>query len=191
MDPTRFDQLTRALTDRRPSRRSLFGVLAGAAVAAGFAAGEETVAKPKRCPKGKKRCGRKCIPIAKCCTAADCGEGETCTKGVCTGGGGGGTPPDQCPVVSTCNAEPNACGRNAENTEDCICLRAVDGNTICVNPVETCQGLKPCTSTNGPEETSCRNLRGFHWFCQEQAFDAQGRACGCGQVCVPECDNRA
>ena len=93
-------------------------------------------------------------------------------------------PPDRCSNVAVCNQAYVACGTTAGNGGDCSCNRAVEKNTICVNSLDSCDGLVPCKSTK-----QCRKKLGFHFFCQQQAFDAQGRACGCGQVCVTECDN--
>lgn len=104
--------------------------------------------------------------------------------------------PNQCPVASICNTAPNVCG-TAATGEDCSCERSTEGTNVCVNSGVGCPTpLRECTSTDGPEATSCRNSAGFHFFCQEAKTNGAGIPCGCGQttttgrVCMPECDNR-
>jgi hypothetical protein len=104
-------------------------------------------------------------------------------------------PVDQCPAASICNTAPNVCG-TAATGEECSCELSTEGNNVCVNSGVGCPAvLRECTSTDGPEPTSCRNLAGFHFFCQEVKTNGAGVKCGCGQslttgrVCMPECDN--
>jgi hypothetical protein len=110
---------------------------------------------------------------------------------VCNGDCEAGTcvPPDRCSNVGVCNTPPPACGTTAPGDLDCSCEVAVENNRVCINFIESCDGLQACTSTDGDEATSCKSLVGNHFFCQKAKTDAQGRPCGCGQVCVPECDN--
>ena len=104
--------------------------------------------------------------------------------------------PNQCPAASICNTAPNVCG-TAATGEECSCELSTEGNTVCVNSGVGCPTpLRECTSTAGPEATSCRNNgAGFHFFCQEVKTNGAGVKCGCGQtlpsgrVCMPECDN--
>ena len=105
-------------------------------------------------------------------------------------------PRDRCGgPVGICNADPTPCGTTAEG-EVCGCERAVEGNNVCVNSGadNVCDTAVECTSTDGPEATSCRSQVGFHFYCQE-AKRSGNQFCGCGfgtvtgRVCVPECDN--
>ena len=89
-------------------------------------------------------------------------------------GGGRGIPRDQCPVSAKTNAP--VCGW--EPGGDCDCHLAIEGNNFCGGFLTTCTGLQSCTSTQ-----DCRDTVGFHFVCQA----ANGG--GCGQVCVPECEN--
>ena len=107
-----------------------------------------------------------------------------------------GSRADRCSgPVGICNADPTPCGRTATG-EICGCERSVEGNNVCVNSGDgnVCAQAVECTSTDGPEATSCRSQVGFHFYCQE-AKSANGKFCGCGfgtttgRVCVPECDN--
>lgn len=99
-------------------------------------------------------------------------------------------PQDQCAgPTGICNADPTACGHSADG-EICGCELAVEGNTFCADGANPCAQAVECTSTNGKNDpTSCRNLVGFHFVCQE------AKPCGCGvgtatgRVCVAECDN--
>jgi hypothetical protein len=109
---------------------------------------------------------------------------------------GNASPVNQCPAgASICNTAPNVCG-TAATGEECSCELSTEGNIVCVNSGVGCPTpLRECTSTDGPEPTSCRNLAGFHFFCQENKTNGAGVKCGCGQalttgrVCMPECDN--
>ena len=84
-------------------------------------------------------------------------------------------PADMCPVAARTNAP--VCGMDPDG--ECSCHRAVEGNNFCGGQINTCAGLRACTST-----ADCRESVGFHFVCQA----ADGGACG--QVCVPECENR-
>lgn len=178
MDTQRFDRIASTYAETR-TRRGALRALTAAAFAAGSLAvlgGGDVDAKKKR----KKKKGGK-------------GKGG---KGGNNGGGGGGRK-DRCGgPVGICNADPTPCGQTAEG-EICGCERAVEGNNVCINSGadNVCDLAYECTSTDGPEETSCRNMVGFHFYCQEAKRNAAGQFCGCGfgtatgRVCVPECDN--
>ena len=84
-------------------------------------------------------------------------------------------PADMCPVAAKTNAP--VCGMDPDGA--CDCHLAVEGNNFCGGQVNTCAGLRACTST-----AYCRESVGFHFVCQA----AEGGACG--QVCVPVCENR-
>ena len=87
MDSSSFDRLTR-LVASSPTRRALGGGVLGSLIAVlGFG---EVEAAP--CPKGKKRCKKKCIPRRNCCTNSECrpaATGRVCKGGRC-----------QCPPAS-------------------------------------------------------------------------------------------
>src|SRR5688572_12404380 len=86
MDSNRFDTFTRTFRSRRDITRTLAGTAAGLL---GFAHGYDAAAAP--CPKGKKRCGKKCIPKHRCCTTDQCRpktSGKVCKKGRCVCPGG-------------------------------------------------------------------------------------------------------
>lgn len=104
-------------------------------------------------------------------------------------------PKDRCNgPTGICNADPTPCGHSATG-ETCGCERAVEKNNVCVDGANPCPVIRECTSTNGKEATSCRNMLGFHFYCQEAKRNASGQFCGCGfgtatgRVCVAECDN--
>jgi hypothetical protein len=84
-------------------------------------------------------------------------------------------PADMCPVSAKTNAP--VCGNDPDG--ECSCHRAIEGNNFCSGQLSTCAGLRACSST-----ADCRESVGFHFICQA----ADGGACG--QVCVPECENR-
>jgi hypothetical protein len=173
MDSQRFDRIASSFAETR-TRRSALRALAAVALGAGGLAilgGAEGDANKRH----KKKKGGK-------------GGGGN--------GGGGGGRNDRCGgPVGICNADPTPCGTTAIGNV-CGCERAVEGNNVCINgDDDVCDYAVECTSTDGDEATSCKNLRGFHWFCQEAKKSSSGQFCGCGfgtttgRVCVPECDN--
>src|SRR5580765_1109074 len=86
--------------------------------------------------------------------------------------------PNRCPTASICNTDPNVCG-TAATGEECSCERSTEGTNVCVNSGVGCPTpLRECTSTAGPEATSCRNSAGFHFFCQAAKTSGTGIPCG-------------
>lgn len=187
MDSERFDRISSIFAEKR-SRRDALRAIAMATLGAGglvVLGSDHTEAKKKRRKKGGSNLG-----------STPGGN----TGGGTPGGGGGGTSggsrADRCGgPVGICNADPTPCGTTATGGI-CGCERAVEGNNVCVNSGadNVCDTAVECTSTDGEEATSCRNLVGFHFFCQE-AKQSGNQFCGCGfgtrtgRVCVPECDN--
>jgi hypothetical protein len=174
MDSKRFDAITGSFADTH-SRRGALRLLGLAALgASGLAVlGHEDgqAKKKKRKKKGSRR-----------------NSGSTGTLS--------GSRQDRCGgPVGICNADPTPCGTTAEG-KICGCERSVEGNNVCVNSGadNVCKSAVECTSTDGPEATSCRSQVGFHFYCQE-AKRSGNQFCGCGfgtatgRVCVPECDN--
>lgn len=171
MDEQRFDSLTVALSEMR-GRRAFFRLVAATGLAAsGLGAFVASDASARRRPTITPTTTTTLPPKA--------------------------PPPDRCGgPVGICNADPTPCGKTASG-EICGCERSVEGNNFCANSGadNVCDLAKECTSTAGEEETSCRNLVGFHFVCQEAKRGATGKFCGCGfgtttgRVCVPECDN--
>jgi hypothetical protein len=209
METQQFDRITSSLAASQ-TRRSALRTLAAAAFGAGSLAilgREEIVAKKKR--KGKKRRGGSRNGGQGGSGSGSGGSGSGNNGGSSAGSGsnggsrtfptivgGGSTRPDRCGgPVGICNADPTPCGTTAEGAI-CGCERAVEGNNVCVNSGadNVCDTAVECTSTDGEEETSCRNLVGFHFYCQEAKM-ADKHFCGCGfgtmtgRVCVPACDN--
>lgn len=188
MDPNRFDALTRSLTSlrhRAPSRRGLLHAVGGGLLAAAAVEAPAADAAKKPCKGGKKRCGKKCVDVQT--SAANCGKCKNkCGANLVCEGGACVAAPDRCPTVTVCN-DPNgvSCGTTAGIEQNpCTCGRTVEGNTACINFIEKCEDFPPCESTQ-----ECRDTVGFHFFCQAPKTDAQGRPCGCGRRCLPECDN--
>jgi hypothetical protein len=117
MDDEQFDSWT----------RRAFGVAAGglAANILGLTASAKKKKRKKKCKGGKRKCGKKCIPKANCCTDADCGGGATCQDGTCLCPNGERECEGTCiPDDICCPGE--ACGQN------CACRRTVEGTGFCV-----------------------------------------------------------
>lgn len=81
MNNDRFDSVTRIVSSRRGVSGAIAGTVAGLFT---FLGGQQVEAAP--CPKGKRRCGKKCIPKRGCCTNADCkprSGGQVCKRNRC------------------------------------------------------------------------------------------------------------
>jgi hypothetical protein len=157
MDAGQLDGLTRAVATA-PSRRALLGVALGGVLAA---LGRQTAAAKKKgngkgkgkgsgkkgCPKGKKRCGTKCIPKEDCCTAADC---NGCWLESCINGGCQCEPHEirqglVCGVFPTCTPAGLPCFDNGE----CCSYRCGDdglGGKVCHPGTLYCLGDRDCLS---------------------------------------------
>lgn len=86
MNNTRFDWLARSMSSRRAFNRALAGAVASLP---GLRIINDVGAAS--CPKGEKRCGKKCIPKRGCCTNAQCkprNSGQVCRRGRCVCPGG-------------------------------------------------------------------------------------------------------
>ena len=176
MDPTRFDALTRAMTDRigqTPSRRSLLHALGGGFVAAGLIAAPKAEAKRK---KHKKKKQQQCNP--------SCDFNLTCQNGACV------AAPDRCPEAFVCSGfggDAPVCGTVAGGG-NCGCYQSTEGNNVCLNDSDDihCQDLEVCTTSQ-----DCRDgVSGFHFFCRKALANENEQFCGCDNGrCWPECDN--
>jgi hypothetical protein len=150
METARFDELTSSFAQTH-TRRGALRLLGLAAASAGSLTLLGSMdGEAKR--KRKKKGGKKSS------------TGSTTSR-----------PADMCPVAAKTNAP--VCGTDPDG--DCHCHLAVEGNNFCGGQINTCAGLRACTST-----ADCRESVGFHFVCQA----AEGGACG--QVCVPACENR-
>lgn len=188
MDAQHFDALARRLRSRRTI---LAGLAAGLATTLHRATVDDAGAKAKPCPKGKKRCGKRCIPkrtpcckagmkqcgkrcIArnKCCNHADCGARRLCAGGRCVIGQG------------TCQTGANFCPAGlARDTCSvggrCLCVQSTAGRTRCVeNQTFVCGG---CVN-----DADC--ARDHPKYPGVVCVQAPG-ICGCGgsTVCMPPC----
>jgi hypothetical protein len=163
MDPSRFDDLARSVVAGAPSRRLLLQTLAGG-LATGFAITSVAEAKHKHKHHHKKK---------KC--KGGCDANFVCNKGKCQ------VAPDRCTALSVCGEDPTPCGTTAGGG-DCSCETTTEGNSACINFIDTCDDFpQECTTTQ-----DCEDTVGFHFFCQAI------KACGCTMAtgrCLPECDN--
>ncbi len=107
MNNTRFDWLARSMSSRRAFNRALAG--AGASLPGLRIINDVRAAS---CPKGKKRCGKKCIPKHRCCTTDQCkpkNSGQICRRGRCVCPGGMKRCGKRCILKkAACPPKPNA-----------------------------------------------------------------------------------
>ena len=103
-DDDRFYSLPRMIR----SRRAVNGLVA--AMIAGLFGRRDAAAAP--CPKGKKRCGGKCIAKRGCCKSADCrpkNSGQVCRKNRCVCPGGMKRCGKRCVLkAAACPPKPDA-----------------------------------------------------------------------------------
>jgi hypothetical protein len=130
MDPAAFDQLTRFVTAvrARRSRRSLGGL--GLGLVGALLGVESVAAKP--CPKGRKKCKKKCIAKKKCCTNANCKPAAT--HKVCKGGRCLCAPGFKPCPRGTCIPTAGCCGGCSPN-QNCV-----NGACVCAPGFKPCQG---------------------------------------------------
>ncbi len=156
MDGTRFDSLTRALTEARSRRAALAPLLGGTLGLLGLA---ETTAK-KHNRKGKKQ---PCLPCKKRNTNGKCkktkADGTVCAGGTCQGGSCVETmlpllpPPPGCvpePLATTCAPGCGPRTNNCNQSVTCPCPTGQDclPNGTCARPCITDLQCGGCTSTN-------------------------------------------
>jgi len=145
------------------------------------------------CTDGKICANGQCLTG---CAAAPCGDGFTCTKGVCepnaTGGGGGGTAPKTCDANTPCDAgyfcDQGACVVDTRPaTPNCT-----DNSQCAGTPERKCVGgycKYTCTS-----DQTCKSIDNRIGYCakdgvcrtQEEANASCVDASGCtgGQACI-------
>ena len=152
MDSAAFDRLTATLASSG-TRRTVFslvlgGVLAGIGYETAPAKKKKNKKKGKGCPKGKKKCGNKCISNANCCTYVDCTgcRAEDCINGTCQ------CPPElifhrgKCGPFINCLGFGESCG---SSTLECCgnCVFDVDaGESRCGKSINECLTDNDCKS---------------------------------------------
>lgn len=192
MDVDRIDALSRkvfAVT----SRRGLGRILAGFALAGPMSLLLDRAAsdakkkrkKKKKCKRGKKRCGRKCIPAAACC--GGCGELGACVDGACVCLGGARPCRGTCIPVGNCCAS-DECGANAVCASgDCACL---SGFKECVNAcisIGACCGDELICGSDLDGGCTCETDAGGEKICRKDLPEASVAACAAcpgGTRCV-------
>ena len=143
MDHGRFDTWTRSIATRRAIGAAVLGTIVSVL-------GVDNA--DAACPKGKKRCKRRCIPRRGCCNAADCQSGTTgriCRRNRCV-----------CPP-----SRPKRCGNRCVpadgccNDTDCLAGGSCGRRDRCIVPA----GQMACRERfAGAEGTPCT---GFETCC--------------------------
>jgi hypothetical protein len=133
MDAIRFDDLTKyvVLTSAEFRRRLLLRLLAGGAIAALAPQLESAAAKKRKCPGGKRRCGKRCRPKTDCCPSAQCAAGLPCGARTCSG---------KC--AGNCAVGIPPCGVDADGK--CFCTVLASGQAACVKDI-----IPVCSPTGG------------------------------------------
>lgn len=164
MDAEHFDRLIRGFGLGWPRRAMLSLPLGG--VLAGL--GRETVSakkkrkkKKKDCPKGKKKCGKKCIAKGDCCTYVDCTgcRNEDCINGTCKCNPELIMHNGMCGFFINCKGFGETCTDGEECCGSCVsgtCGKSI-GQCITDSDCESgpCIGFK-CPEANEPYFELCR-----------------------------------
>lgn len=149
MDVSRFAYLVRSLSDRA-TRRCIAGVFAGLGFTPllGLADAEAKKRKKKKTCKGRKKCGKKCIPKSHCCKDANCPGSEVCQGGACV--------PPFCAGKNYCDV-PVTCQRSGSGV-NCFCwVSAETGEPFCGQQLSKfadfcseCDDEEACVEGQGP-----------------------------------------
>jgi hypothetical protein len=169
VDGSRFDALTRSLSQPGRRRRVLAGLAAGALGLAGRGRADAVVCRPpgQLCRENANCCSRTCgtdaagrrtcqqcrsrtdCPAPGACRTVDCVDGA-CTEspvtgGACTPAGGGTGVCEGGTCVAQACPVPSSCG----NTQicgsfPCICAATTEGDRACVNSLSL---YAPCASS--------------------------------------------
>jgi hypothetical protein len=179
MDGSRFDQMTKRLSERRSRREAVRALVGGAlgGAAAVVGAGGVLAAKPARkpdcCPaSAPKLCGLTCVDLTR--NAANCGAcgnactgGATCHNGSCTCPSGQTLCDDTCVTTATSLTNCGHCGN--------VCPASANGTATCVTG--TCGFV--CDGGYATCGTSCVNTSTDSTNC-----GLCGHACGAGESCT-------
>jgi hypothetical protein len=205
MDASRFDALSRALASGS-SRRRMLRVMSGCLAAlVGRTVVDETAArkkgkKKKKCRGATKKCGKRCVPKANCCTSADCPPGEVCRSGRCTTCASANdcpTPPPcqeaicqdgHCATVLRlagfpCEAEPS-CVINKTCNEAGQCQGGVPVDVLCPE-TEICDPQQGCRCP--ADRVACNGQCGLPGLA---TCASHGECCSTyclDHVCIPTC----
>jgi hypothetical protein len=184
MDGSRFDTLTRSLTERGP-RRTLLRLLSGGALGlAGWTHAQPAqLVAAKKCKKIRnKQKRKKCRAKAKACVPSCAGKvcGDDGCGGVCGGCGAGLTCcAGKCVDVATNPANCGSCGRS------CISGGCIHGACTCTTETQ-CPATCDCFQRLQGEPSACAPGDSAT-PCDEDADCALGSICAVGAICSMPC----
>jgi hypothetical protein len=219
MDAVRFDRLARSLI--APSRRGFGRALAGLGLAGGVSAllrgtdgeAKKRKRKKKKCRGETKKCGKRCIPKANCCTSGDCDHDHSfhCIDGVCACLADGWTSCGDkciqeggCCDAADCQSEgldlcvDNRCQCSGFFCDSAGCCAAGE---VCNNSERRCEpgscpSVQACDLTedfytcgNSGFCTCTTSVNGGPWCVDWETRDCTANCtsdahCGAGRVCV-------
>jgi hypothetical protein len=161
MNGSRFDRWTRDCLTPSSRRQAVGALLLGLSMSPfAFLDGEARKRKrrKKKCKGGKKKCGKKCISKANCCTSSECPDTFVCEGGACVCSDEDFPCEETCNNLATDGANCGACGVDCisggcvhgactcgsenECSQACTCSARLDGGGACRFGVSS----TPCTS---------------------------------------------
>ena len=143
MEPSKFDELTKALataTSRRQALKAIAATTLGsilglAGIGTAFAKCHDV---GHNCEENSTCCSQNCCIAAGQREGVCCGTGQTCQNGTCTGCAN--------PASDLCNAGPGSCGANG-----CECVQSVEGGSYCASQIlcGSCTSNSDCVGQFG------------------------------------------
>ena len=154
MEPSQFDEFTKAMATPTSRRQALKRLIAGTFGGILALSGIGTAFAKKKCAPGLTNCGGKCVDTTK--DPNNCGMcGIVCRSGLCVNG--------LCCAVGAINCNNSCCLGTCMNGTTCCPTGQACGSTccpvgqVCLNGTTCCPAQQVCGTTCCPQGQTCQN----------------------------------